>query len=75
MLAKGMTNLPEQKVARVLKGNWGRWVNWRTTDAQLAAALGIPTPSLRAVLRTLHPRGAGPTAPPPSNEQSPLCTT
>ena len=75
LLGKAMTSLPEQKVARVLRGNWGRWVNWRTTDAQLAAALGIPTPSLRPVLRTLHPQGAGPTAPPPSNEQSLLCTT
>src|SRR5215470_14732132 len=74
LLANAMTSLPEQKVARVLKDAWGRWLNWRTTDAQLAAALGIPMPGLPAFL-TPHPRRGVSTAPPPSNEQDPLCTT
>jgi hypothetical protein len=45
LLAKAMTGLPEQKVRQVLKDRWATWVNGRTTDAQLAAALGIQVPS------------------------------
>jgi len=45
LLAKGMAGLPEQKVSQVLKERWATWVNGRTTDAQLAAALGIQVPS------------------------------
>ncbi len=41
LLATAMTNLPEQKVARILRDGWSTWVSARTTDAQLAAALGI----------------------------------
>src|SRR6202020_152456 len=48
LLAHAMTSLPEQKVARVLAGGWGRWLNWHTTDAQLAAALGIRVPAVPA---------------------------
>jgi hypothetical protein len=44
LLAKAMTGLPEQKVSQVLKERWATWVNGRTTDAQLAAALGIQVP-------------------------------
>jgi len=33
-----MTRLSEQEVSHVLAGTWARWLNWRTTDAQLAAA-------------------------------------
>jgi hypothetical protein len=46
LLAHAMTSLPEQKVANVLKDGWSRWINVRTTDAQLAAALGIPMPKV-----------------------------
>jgi hypothetical protein len=46
LLTKAMTSLPVQKVSHVLAGAWGRWLNWRTTDAQLAAALGIRMPSV-----------------------------
>jgi len=45
LLAKAMTGLPEQKVSRVLADRWATWLNGRTTDAQLAAALGIQVPS------------------------------
>ena len=74
LLANAMTSLPESKVARVLKDAWGRWLNWRTTDAQLAAAVGIPMPGLPAFHKP-HPRRGVSIAPPPSNERDPLCTT
>jgi hypothetical protein len=45
LLAKAMTALPEQQVARVLDERWATWLNWHSTDAQLAAALGIQLPS------------------------------
>ena len=45
LMAKAMTRLPEQKVSQVLKDRWATWLNPRTTDAQLAAALGIQVPS------------------------------
>ena len=44
LMAKAMTGLPEQKVSHVLKNRWATWLNGRTTDAQLAAALGIKAP-------------------------------
>jgi hypothetical protein len=68
-----MTSLPAQKVSHVLASAWGRWLNWRTTDAQLAAALGIPTPSVSSGA-TLP---SGKTTPPgPANgPQSPVCAT
>jgi hypothetical protein len=83
LLANAMTRLPEQKVSHVLADAWGKWLNWRTTDAQLAAALGIPMPSAPAPV-PLHPvvRGQrhsplGQMLPPgPGNgPQAPLCTT
>ncbi len=66
MLANAMTRLPAHKVSHVLADAWGSWLNWRATDAQLAAALGIPVPSPA-------------TAPPPpplgiARPQAPLCT-
>jgi hypothetical protein len=45
LMAKAMTGLPEQKVSQVLKDRWATWLNGRTADAQLAAALGIQVPS------------------------------
>jgi hypothetical protein len=70
LLASEMTRLPEQKVSRVLAGAWGSWLNWRTTDARLAAALGLPMPSV-ATRVPLPPNAPGPGSGPP---QSPLCT-
>jgi hypothetical protein len=66
LLADAMTRLPRQEVSRVLAGAWGRWLNWRTTDAQLAAALGLPMPGVAA---------AAPPPGPGNGPQSPLCTS
>jgi hypothetical protein len=46
LLAKAMTTLPRQHVTSVLDAGWGKWSNWRTTDGQLAAALGIALPAV-----------------------------
>jgi hypothetical protein len=62
-LASAMTSLPAQEVSHVLAGAWGSWLNWRTTDTQLAAALGIPMPGGASV-----PPG------PVNGPQNPLCT-
>jgi hypothetical protein len=72
LLASAMTRLPEQRVAHVLAGAWGRWLSWRTSDAQLAAALGIPMPSGPAI--TPFP-SRGVVAPGPGpGPRSPVCT-
>jgi hypothetical protein len=66
LLASAMMKLPEQRVSQVLKGAWAQWVSWRTTDEQLAAALGIPMPTVPQ-----------PPALPPSGNQpdaAPACT-
>jgi hypothetical protein len=76
LLAKAMTSLPEQKVSQVLRGAWATWMNEHTTDAQLAAALGIrmptvpqlPSPGPGSGQRDLKTVGQ----PPP---QSPVCTS
>ena len=76
LLANAMTSLPEQKVAHVLKSAWATWLNWHTTDAQLAAALGIRMPSLPAPGSPRTPK-RGTTIVPPgpgSGPQSPVCT-
>jgi hypothetical protein len=72
LLANAMTSLPQQRVARVLTGAWARWLNWRTTDAQLAAALGIPMPGVPA--SQAPPRGTIAPGPGPG-PQSALCTS
>jgi hypothetical protein len=71
LLAHAMTSLPEQKVARVLADAWGRWLSWHTSEAQLAAALGMPMPAVPA------PPAALTNPPPgqPAGPVSPLCTT
>jgi hypothetical protein len=66
LLANAMTSLPGQQVARVLAGRWDSWLNWRSTDTQLAAALGIRMPSVPP---------APPFPPGPGAPQSPLCAT
>jgi hypothetical protein len=73
LLAKAMTNLPEQKVARVLTDAWARWLNWRTTDAQLATALGIRMPSVPTLPKP--PPGEKVTQAPNNGPQNPLCTS
>jgi len=73
LLAHAMANLPEQTVRHVLMDAWGRWLNWHTTDAQLAAALGIPMPSVST--RVTLPSGKTVTPRPGNGPQAPLCTT
>jgi hypothetical protein len=45
VLAQAMLSLPERRVEAVLAGRWPGWLKPQATDAQLAAALGIPLPS------------------------------
>jgi len=75
LLANAMTSLPGRQVAHVLAGAWARWLNWHTTDAQLAAALGIPMPGVPVPALpgpgAEHPPGAA-IVPGP---QSPVCTS
>jgi len=73
LLAHAMTHLPQQRVSHVLTDAWGSWLNWRTTDAQLAAALGIPMPSVST--RVTLPSGKTVTPGPANGPQNPLCTT
>ena len=76
LLAKAMTALPEQQVRRVLEGSWATWLNWRTTDAQLAAALGIQMPSVPVIPSPVKPQpGAHMTVTGPPPQQSPVCTS
>jgi hypothetical protein len=66
LLASEMTRMPRQRVSHILAGSWSRWLNWHTTDAQLAAALGLPTPTVATP--PLPPGAAGP------GDESPVCT-
>ena len=72
LLARAMTSLPQQRVAHVLTDAWGSWLNWRTTDAQLAAALAIPMPSVPAI--PPHPSRRAVAPGPGPEPQSPVCT-
>ena len=63
LLASAMTRLPEQRVTRVLTDAWARWLNWHTTDAQLAAALGIPVPKVPVAPQLPQNPGGEPVAP------------
>jgi hypothetical protein len=69
LLASAMTRLPEQKAAHVLTSAWATWLNWHTTDAQLAAALGIRMPSVPAPPAPFRTPRPGVTF-----VQNPLCT-
>jgi len=79
LLANAMTSLPQQKVSHVLASGWATWLNWHTTDAQLAATLGIRMPSvpLPPFLRPgFKPRPGTTIAPGPGPQpQNPVCTT
>jgi hypothetical protein len=77
LLASAMMSLPEQRVAHVLKSAWATWLNWHTTDAQLAAALGIRMPAVPAP--PAPPRTSKPGIPivppgPGAGPQNPVCT-
>ena len=62
LLASEMASEPQQKVSAVLAGAWSRWLNWRTSDAQLAAALGIPIPSFSTPTAAIPPAQGWPHA-------------
>ncbi len=77
LLASAMRSLPEQEVTHVLASAWATWLNWHTTDAQLAAALGIRMPAVPAP--PAPPRTAEPGIPivppgPGGGPQNPVCT-
>jgi hypothetical protein len=77
LLASAMMSLPEQKVAHVLKSAWATWLNWHTTDAQLAAGLGIRMPAVPgppAPPRTRKPGTTIGLPGPGSGPQTPVCT-
>jgi hypothetical protein len=73
LLASEMTSLPQQQLSHVLASAWSRWLNWRTTDAQLAGALGIPMPSVSTPAPAASGNASAPG--PASGPQSPLCTS
>jgi hypothetical protein len=56
LMATAMNRLPAQRVARVLAQQWTTWTNPRTTDSQLAAALGISMPSVPTGITTRRGR-------------------
>jgi hypothetical protein len=66
LLASAMSRLPAQTVTRVLADHWASWLNWHTSDAQLAAALGIAMPSVPPI--------PGVPAVPSPGPQNPVCT-
>ena len=70
-----MTSLPEQEISHVLAGAWGRWLNWHTTDAQLAAALGIRMPSASSTVTLPSGKRISPAPGPGNAPQNPLCTS
>ncbi len=74
LLAKAMTSLPAQRVTEVLDAGWATWSNWHTTDTQLAAALGIPTPTVPALV---NPRTGQALSLPPAGglPSQPVCAT
>jgi hypothetical protein len=73
LLANAMTRLPEQKVTHVLADAWDRWLNWHTTDSQLAAALGVQMPIVRS--QVTLPSGKTIVPGPGNGPQNPLCTS
>ena len=62
-----MTRLPVARVSRVLDDAWGTWLNWRTSQARLAAALGIEAPRAPAL------PGPPPGSAPMLRAPSPVC--
>lgn len=63
LLAQAMTKLPADKVTRVVDQRWSTWTNPHSTDAQLAAALGIALPATPTLVPTPGPRMKVSTAP------------
>lgn len=67
LLAHAMTALPPQSVQRVLDRRWAEWLDPHTSDATLAAALGIRPPTF-----PVPPMIA---ANPPPGPPQPACTS
>jgi hypothetical protein len=67
LLAKAMLRLPAARVSRVLAEGWGTWLSWHTSQARLAAALGIPLPRMPEL------PGPPPGAAPMLRAPSPVC--
>jgi hypothetical protein len=68
LLAEAMSQLPARRVSRVLDGAWSTWLNDHTSQARLAAALGIPLPHVPA-----FPAAAGPPPDGGPAPSSPVC--
>jgi hypothetical protein len=64
LLGEAMARLPQAKVDHVLRASWSTWLNWHTTEAQLAAALGIQVP--RAPAQHTRVTTSGGRQPPPT---------
>jgi hypothetical protein len=73
LLAQAMTRLPADKVTQILDRNWTTWTDWHTTDAQLAAALGIPLPAVPTLNPTPGP-GMRVSPPLPGSPTPQVCT-
>jgi hypothetical protein len=71
LLATAMNQLPAQRVAQVLAQQWTTWTDPRTTDSQLAAALGISMPTVPTGITT--PRGRTIMPPPGSMPDLRVC--
>jgi hypothetical protein len=63
LLGEAMTRLPQAKVDQVIRASWSTWLNWHTTETQLAAALGIHVP--RAPAQHTHTTTSGGQQAPP----------
>ena len=67
-LARAMLALPSAHVTAALAARWPAWLSPAATDAQLAAALGIPLPTAPAPTRLMIRSARDPGNPP-----SPVC--
>lgn len=68
LLAQAMTAVPVQHVEQVLDQGWTQWLDPHTSNAALAAALGIPLPTFPIPPMVLaHPPG-------PPGPSQPVCT-
>ena len=73
LLAQAMTKLPTARVASVLSADWSTLTDPDTSDAHLAAALGIAMPSVPSGL--LGPNGQAITFPPGMTPPQSECTS
>lgn len=72
LLAQAMTKLPTARVASALSADWANLTSARTTDTQLAAALGITMPTVPSGLA--GPHGQLLTMPASMTPPQPECT-